>query len=70
MTNQSEMLLNLSADYYYGDQEYKMKASEWTRRADVDSENEYDERRARDIYQSVPGGSRHLKHGVSVYTWH
>ncbi|XP_072042065.1 protein piccolo-like isoform X2 [Amphiura filiformis] len=50
-------------DYYYGDQEYKMKASEWTRRADVDSGDEYDERRARAIYQSVPGGSRHLKHG-------
>ncbi len=41
-----------------------MKASEWTRRADVDSGDEYDERRARAIYQSVPGGSRHIKQGV------
>ena len=54
----------LLTDYYYGDQEYKMKASEWTRRADVDSGDEYDERRARAIYQSVPGGSRHIKQGV------
>ncbi|XP_038053965.1 uncharacterized protein LOC119726383 [Patiria miniata] len=57
---QSERRQASPEDYYYGDQVYRMQASEWTRRAD-DSGDDEDERRRQAIYQSVPGGSRHMQ---------
>ncbi|XP_022106431.1 uncharacterized protein LOC110987729 isoform X2 [Acanthaster planci] len=57
---QSERRQASPEDYYYGDQVYRMQASEWTRRAD-DSGDDEDERRRQVIYQSVPGGARHMQ---------
>ncbi|XP_033646598.1 uncharacterized protein LOC117305823 isoform X2 [Asterias rubens] len=57
---QSERRQASPEDYYYGDQVYRMQASEWTRRAD-DSGDDEDERRRQAICQSVPAGSRHMQ---------